>query len=832
VADLSQYDSVFKAAGEEWNVDPTLLKAIATQESGGRTDAVSKAGAMGLMQIIPETQRYLGVTNPNDPVQSIYGAAKYVNEALTAEGTPERALLYYHGGPDWRNKYGPESAAYVPAVTAHYVKLNAAPPANQSLPAPTTPAPVADEATPVAPPKPVGEDIDAPVQIPPPMVAAAPAPTQEAAKPMATKPAGDTESDAEFLARTGGHSGGAESDEAFLKRTGATTGGPQTAEPGAPWEYVPPEAGDPDMTPRPSEVPATVAQARNALQPEPGYVRAGPLPFALKETSPGSGVADPNSGWAGFRWDPGSTVSALGGNALLDLLEGTGQATSMGGDAAPLAGKVSPEATAFMLGTRMGMKPRNALESGPRYGPSDSEILRGRVEEASRGGGSPSSGSSPGMDDGPTPGGAPGGPSPGMGGPGGGAAAPRSAGAAATPSGDATLTPEQAAEYGSVADKQWLYKSKPPGEADNTVYIKGIDPTMAQREQTIQAARETKAQRNLSPEAAQNEAELLDDHNTKRKNEYQEIAGSDVTQGNAIRAAEDKIDSALDAAYSKGGKVDGQPVAEAIQAELDAPGGKLPPVKAVMKEISDAMQKSDGSGLETDPRQWHGVRRVINFYQSKHGIAEKPAYGAPDVQAALIRVKDALDGAVEPAAPGFREAIADYATAKQAFDVNEALQKAEPTLYDSRLHMNFSKMHTFMNKVIQSRDPRASLNPWQSMTEEQLNRLKSLHDDLMRVATADDLAKARGSDTVPNFLDAVKSAAHGIPGTIAAGVAGHIFGGPGGAVVGPIIKGQVENIFTRGAERRATERMGNLLRPDPTKYPTRPNPLLNPDAPP
>ena len=124
MADVSQFDAVFQAAGEEWNVDPRLLKAVATQESGGNTRAVSRAGAQGLMQIVPETQKTLGITDPNDPVQSIYGAAKYLNEALEKEQSPEGALLYYHGGPGWRGAYGPESRGYVPAVSAHYQKLS------------------------------------------------------------------------------------------------------------------------------------------------------------------------------------------------------------------------------------------------------------------------------------------------------------------------------------------------------------------------------------------------------------------------------------------------------------------------------------------------------------------------------------------------------------------------------------------------------------------------------------------------------------------------------------------------------------------------------------
>lgn len=410
----------------------------------------------------------------------------------------------------------------------------------------------------------------------------------------------------------------------------------------------------------------------------------------------------------------------------------------------------------------------------------------------------------------------------------------RSVGAAAsreqTPASNIELTPEQSALYGSVADKQWLYKSKTPGEADSTVYIDGINPTMAQREQTAVAAREMKTQRNLSAEADQAERELLDEHNTKRKTHFQETAGSDVTQGIDIAAAEKNIDEALGKAFSAGGEVNHQPIMRAIQAERAGPSGKLPPVKAVMKIIEDAMQKSDGSGLETDPTQVYGVRRVINYLQSKNFLAENPGYGDKDVQAALIRVKAAIDGAIEPVAPGFTKALADYHTARSAFDVNEALQKWEPKLIDGQGRLQYSPMHRMMNEIIQSRDPRAPLNPWQSMPEAQLNRLKSLHDDLQRVASAEELAKARGSDTAMNALDAVKAAAQGLPGTIAAGVVGHIVGGPVGAAASAATKEGIQGVFTRWAERAATEKMNHLLRPDATQYPTRANPLYGPNA--
>ena len=121
--DPSTYDPIFDAAANEWNVDPRLLKAVAMQESSGNPGTVSTAGARGLMGIMPETGKGLGITDQSDPAQNIFAGAKYLSEALDKEGSPEQALLYYHGGPDWRKNFGPESRGYVPAVASRFLTL-------------------------------------------------------------------------------------------------------------------------------------------------------------------------------------------------------------------------------------------------------------------------------------------------------------------------------------------------------------------------------------------------------------------------------------------------------------------------------------------------------------------------------------------------------------------------------------------------------------------------------------------------------------------------------------------------------------------------------------
>jgi soluble lytic murein transglycosylase-like protein len=148
VADpLSTYDEIFEDAGKAWNVDPLLLKSIAKQESGGNPRLVGTSGEQGMMQIMPRTQRELGVTDPFDPVQSIFGGAKYLSQGLDKEGNPEGALLYYNGGPGWRNNYATNKGLrdYPLVVTSHYKALSAAQRAAQP------PSPASAPSSPAAP---------------------------------------------------------------------------------------------------------------------------------------------------------------------------------------------------------------------------------------------------------------------------------------------------------------------------------------------------------------------------------------------------------------------------------------------------------------------------------------------------------------------------------------------------------------------------------------------------------------------------------------------------------------------------------------------------------
>ena len=98
--------SLFAQAGARYGVDPTLLAAVARQESGFQTDAVSGAGAQGLMQLMPATAAGLGVS-PFDPASAIDGAAQLLSGYLRDyHGSVPMALAAYNAGPGSVNAYG------------------------------------------------------------------------------------------------------------------------------------------------------------------------------------------------------------------------------------------------------------------------------------------------------------------------------------------------------------------------------------------------------------------------------------------------------------------------------------------------------------------------------------------------------------------------------------------------------------------------------------------------------------------------------------------------------------------------------------------------------
>ena len=101
-----QLTHMIHEAAAKYAVDPKLVSAVAEVESGGNQNAVSSAGAIGVMQLMPDTAAELGV-NPYDMKSNVEGGAKYLREMLDIfDGDVKKAVAAYNAGPNAVKAYG------------------------------------------------------------------------------------------------------------------------------------------------------------------------------------------------------------------------------------------------------------------------------------------------------------------------------------------------------------------------------------------------------------------------------------------------------------------------------------------------------------------------------------------------------------------------------------------------------------------------------------------------------------------------------------------------------------------------------------------------------
>ena len=128
LANRQKFEEMIHEVSSRYRVDPALVRAVIETESHWNSSAISRRGALGLMQLVPGTAQQLGVSNALDPKQNVDGGVRYLHSLLERyNGDLDKTLAAYNAGPGAVDRAGGvprirETREYVQKVTNSYYR--------------------------------------------------------------------------------------------------------------------------------------------------------------------------------------------------------------------------------------------------------------------------------------------------------------------------------------------------------------------------------------------------------------------------------------------------------------------------------------------------------------------------------------------------------------------------------------------------------------------------------------------------------------------------------------------------------------------------------------
>lgn len=347
-------------------------------------------------------------------------------------------------------------------------------------------------------------------------------------------------------------------------------------------------------------------------------------------------------------------------------------------------------------------------------------------------------------------------------------------GADVTREGAGFISPAEREEYARDAEGRRLIEAQP--RPDRVPYIPGVDLNTAEIEQTVNNARDLKRYRLQHPEVAQEAQDIADRNAETRKGFWSDLSRTNRDVGDLERSRTERSNETLVDAWDHRGESDPQATIDIANSAMRGASSRVASVrKYIDRAVKELFADDERTQLEHDPMLLHGARMNINEL-----IDDAMRNGNGQAASILLEMKEQLSKDILGGAPRYQRFLDVYTNYSRDIDALKVLQKAEKNLFSGpNNNMTFGSMQRFMKQVVDGR--RASgVNPFKSLSDDTMEGLWRLRDDLRRSASAIELARTSGSDTAQNLFDALRGfsktagwgAAHGLAAlTVGPGVA-------------------------------------------------------------